>query len=127
MLRLVLSAMFLLPAFAWAIDGAGNPWETIDDALCAGLVAEPVPGGEVVAAARKPADGPTPAHCRVDVRTSGGAAVFRLPLSRWTGAVTAAGDDALRSGAAVSDTARPEALALARDLAARFYRRPARP
>lgn len=118
---LSIGAGFVSPVAA--IEGMGNPWETIDDAVCSGLKMQDFSsdvGAKVTVsyAQRMPTSGPLPAYCRVVANIAPKNTVeIRLPLSGWTGRVLMAGcgglcgaiqmertDDALARNYAVAHT-----------------------
>ena len=80
-----------------AIEGMGNPWETIDDAVCAGLKITDF-SYDVGAAVtikiseRVPETNSLPGYCRVVANIAPKNTVeIRLPISGWTGRVLMAG------------------------------------
>jgi len=87
----------MLSGAAWAIEGMGNPWETVDDAVCAGLKLTDFStdsGGAVsITSAGRVADTKDlPGYCRVVATIAPKNNVeIRLPISGWNGRVLMAG------------------------------------
>ncbi|MBL8645490.1 MAG: hypothetical protein JNK21_16270 [Rhodospirillaceae bacterium] len=84
------TVLMLVSAPAAAIEGAGNPWETADNAICVSLELQDFSAvlGEVVGinAGRVPAAGDRPGYCHVEARLGSGAVVdAKLPLTGWSG------------------------------------------
>lgn len=82
---------------AWAIEGMGNPWETVDNAVCAGLKIQDFSGAVGAAVSisiseRVPETKTLPAYCRVvGVIAPKNTVEIRLPVSNWNGRVLMAG------------------------------------
>ncbi len=97
MFRAAVFVLLIAAMPSFALEGAGNPWETIDNAVCAGLKLQDF-SGEVGAAvnislSERVADTKTlPGYCRVvAVIAPKNNVEIRLPLSGWNSRVLMAG------------------------------------
>jgi pimeloyl-ACP methyl ester carboxylesterase len=86
-----------LSGAAVAMEGSGNPWQTIDDAMCAGLKLRDFSGDvgaevNVTLAGRMPESATLPGYCRVVATIAPKNSVeIRLPVSGWSGRLLMAG------------------------------------
>jgi len=96
LLSAVVAALAAGPA-ARAVEGMGNPWETVDEAVCAGMTARdfaPEVGAPVTisVAQRVAASETLPGYCRIVASIAPRNTVeIRLPVSGWTGRLLMAG------------------------------------
>jgi pimeloyl-ACP methyl ester carboxylesterase len=96
-LSLLIVVASTLSGGARAIEGMGNPWETIDDAVCAGLKladfsTDVGAAVSITSAGRVPDTKDLPGYCRVVATIAPMNNVeIRLPISGWNGRVLMAG------------------------------------
>jgi feruloyl esterase len=97
MVRATVFALLMLAAPASALEGMGNPWETVDNAICAGLKIQDFSGdvgaGVIVSLSERVAETRTlPGYCRVVATIAPKNTVeIRLPVSGWNGRILMAG------------------------------------